>query len=209
MLAIGDSLSDLACSDDEDDGKDEDYQNSELNKHRKDDEQGWVMGTVAQTVQRCMEWFRQKQMTLAELTQQQWGDAFYHFHERDQLHSTTDSRFLEVVNLQMDDVAAAPAPTTVGEHMECIDIIPGILQMPQETSQPGSSCRRLGSRKPQWKHCIACLPPDMETNSSPTQNTKPVEPVSFYPWIFPAQLITIEISQLGEDMVMATASSEQ
>jgi hypothetical protein len=63
MAAIGDSLSDLASSDDGEDGEDEDEE-TEQGKLSKDDEPGWVMGTISKTAQQRMESFRQKQMKL-------------------------------------------------------------------------------------------------------------------------------------------------
>jgi hypothetical protein len=62
--AIVDSWSDLACSDDEQDGEDEedDEEDTELGKLSDDDEPGWVMGTISESVQHRMESFRQQQM---------------------------------------------------------------------------------------------------------------------------------------------------
>ena len=51
MVATGDSLSDLASSDDGEDGEHEDNEESEQGKLSEDDEPGWVMGTISQTVQ--------------------------------------------------------------------------------------------------------------------------------------------------------------
>ena len=51
--AIGESLSDIASSDDEEDGADDEH--TERGKMSEDDEPGWVMGTVSKTVQQCME----------------------------------------------------------------------------------------------------------------------------------------------------------
>ena len=42
-------------------------------------------------------------------------------------------RVPDVVKPQTDDNAVAPALRTFGELMECLDIVPGILQMPQWT----------------------------------------------------------------------------
>jgi len=68
LVAIGDSLSDLASPDDGDD------EETEQGKLSEEDEPGWVMGTIAKTVQQCMQRFRQKQMKLDELTQPGWED---------------------------------------------------------------------------------------------------------------------------------------
>ena len=69
MVAIGDSLGDLASSDDGEDGDNEDDEATEQGKLSEDGEPGWVMGTITKTVQQRMERFRQKQMKLEELTQ--------------------------------------------------------------------------------------------------------------------------------------------
>jgi hypothetical protein len=69
LVAIGDSLSDLASSDDGEDGEDEADEEIEQGKLSEDDEPSWVMGTINKTVQQRMERFRLKQMKLDELTQ--------------------------------------------------------------------------------------------------------------------------------------------
>ena len=71
LNAIGDTLSNLARSDNVQDGEDEedDEEDTELGKLSGEDEPGWVMGTISKTVQHCMESFQQKQMRLDKLTQ--------------------------------------------------------------------------------------------------------------------------------------------
>jgi len=69
MIAIGDSPSDLACSDNGEDGEDEDDEVTEKGKLSEDDEPGWVIGTITKTVQQRMERFRQNQMKFDELSQ--------------------------------------------------------------------------------------------------------------------------------------------
>jgi len=71
LNAIGNSLSDLASSDDEQDGEDEedDEEDTELGKLSDDDEPGWVTDTISKTVRHHMERFRQTQMRLDALTQ--------------------------------------------------------------------------------------------------------------------------------------------
>jgi hypothetical protein len=81
LVAIGDSLSDLASSDDGEDGEDEDDEETEQGNLTEDDEPGWVMGTITKTVPQRMERFRQKQMKLDELTQPGWEDAADYFGE--------------------------------------------------------------------------------------------------------------------------------
>ena len=64
IVAIGDSLSDLACSDEGEDREDEDDKETEQGQLSEDDEPGWVMGTLPNMAQQCRERFCQKQMKL-------------------------------------------------------------------------------------------------------------------------------------------------
>jgi hypothetical protein len=68
LVAIADIRSDLARSDDGEDGEDQDAEETGKGNLSKDDEPGWVMGTITIMVQQCMERFRQTQMKLDELT---------------------------------------------------------------------------------------------------------------------------------------------
>jgi len=134
MVAIGDSLSDLASSDNEEDREDEDDEETEHGKLSEDDEPGWVMGTITNTVQQHMERFRQTQMKLEELTQPGREDAADYFRQTDKKYGTSELRVLAVVQPQTGAEAMAPVPRTSGELMESLDIVPGISQMPQGTS---------------------------------------------------------------------------
>jgi len=71
LNTIGDSHRDLVCSDHEDDGEDEEEneEDTELGKLSKDDEPGWVMGTISNMVQQSKESFRKMQMRLDEFMQ--------------------------------------------------------------------------------------------------------------------------------------------
>jgi len=51
MVAMGDSVSDLATSDNAEDGEDEDDEETELGQPSDDDEAGWMTGTIMKTVQ--------------------------------------------------------------------------------------------------------------------------------------------------------------
>jgi len=184
LKAIGDSLSDLATSDDEQDGEDEEdeHEDTELGK-LSDDEPGWVMGTISKKVQHHKGSFRQKQMRLDELTQPGWGDPANYICERDMKYGTAKLKVLTVVNHQIDPIAATPSPTTFGEHMQTLEIVSGQSQMPAVTSRPGSSQMRLGSEKPQSHQFIPLLSPVLEPDSTPMLDTKPFEPVSIHPCI--------------------------
>jgi len=139
------------------------------------------MGTISKTVQQRMESFRQKQLKLDELAQPGWEDAADYFRERDKKYRTAELRVPVVVQPQTDDDASAPPPTTFGELIERLDIVPGISQMPQGTSQPRRSHIRLGWVKPQSNTTISGLEPAAELDTLPLLKAKPVEPVSFYP----------------------------
>ena len=182
--AIRDSPSDLASLDHEED--EEDDEDTEQGKLSEDDEPGWVMGTISKTVQQRMDRFQQKRTKLDELTQPGWVDMADYFREREMKCGTIELKVPAVVKLRTDDNSAKPAPRTFGELMESLDIIPGILQMLQGTSRPGSSHMRLGSGRLQSNERIASLLPDVEPNLSPIKNAKPFEPVSLYPCISPS-----------------------
>jgi hypothetical protein len=125
MAAIRDTLSVLASSDNGEDREDEDEQ-TEQGKLSEDDEPGWEMGTISKTVQQHMESFRQKKMKLDELTQPEWEDAADYFCEQDKKYGTADLRVSVGVQPETDDDTSAPPPTTFGELMERLDIVPGI-----------------------------------------------------------------------------------
>ena len=99
LNAIRDSLSDLACSDDGEDGvdKDDDEEDSAGGKLSEDDQPGRVMGSISKTVQHRMERFRQKQIRFDELMQPSWGDTADFFPERDKKFRTTKLKVLAVV----------------------------------------------------------------------------------------------------------------
>jgi hypothetical protein len=182
--AIGDRLSYVASSDNEEDGEDD--EDTEQGKLSEDHEPGWVMGTIPKTVQQRMERFLGKQMKLDELTQPGWGDAADYFCEQDKRYGTTELKVRAVVKSHSDKDAAHPAPSLFGELMESLDIIPEKLQMPHGTSRPGSRDLRLGSGRLQSNNHIALLLPNVEPDSSPIKQAKPIEPVSLYFSIFPS-----------------------
>jgi len=126
MVAIRDSLSILASSDNGEDCEDEDDEEIEQDQLSENDKPGWVMGTINKPVQQRMESFRQKQMKLDELTQPAREDAAEYFRETDKKYSTTKSRVWAVVEPHTDDYEAAPAPTTIGELKKYLDIVRGI-----------------------------------------------------------------------------------
>jgi hypothetical protein len=72
LVAIRDSLSDQASSDDGEDGEDEIDEDTELGKLSEDDEHSCMIGTVTDTVQQRIERIQQKPMKLDELTQPRW-----------------------------------------------------------------------------------------------------------------------------------------
>jgi len=130
IVAIRQGLSDIASSDDWEDGEDENDDETELGKLCKDDEPSWVMGTMSKTEQPRIERFRQKLMKLHKLTQPGWGEAADYFHGRDNQYGTSELNVPAVVKLQMDQDVAIPASTTFAELMEYLVIVPRILQMP-------------------------------------------------------------------------------
>ena len=185
LNAIGDSLSDLASSEDEVDLEhdDDDEEDTELAKLTKDDKCGWVMGTISKMVQHRIESFRQMQMRLAKVMQPGWGDGADYFRVRDMKYGMTQFEVPPVVKPQTDTTVATPSPTTFGEHIQVLDIVPGQSRMLQVTSRQGTSRMSLGSEKPQACYDIVFLMPDTVPNSSQMEIATPVRPVSFYPRI--------------------------
>jgi len=149
LNAIGDSLSDLASSDDEQNGEDkeEDEEDTELRKLSDDDAPCWVLGTITKTVQHCMESFWHKQMRLDELNQPGWGDAAKYFRERDMMFGTAELKVPAVVKPQIDTTPATPSPKTFAEHMQTLEIVWGQSEMLAVSSWPGTSQIRLGLNK--------------------------------------------------------------
>jgi hypothetical protein len=139
------------------------------------------MGKITKTVQQRMEIFRQKQMKLDELIQPGWEAAADFFRERDKKYGTAELRVPVVVQPQTNDDASAPQRKTFGDYMERLDIVPGIVQMPQGTSRPASSHIRLSSVKPQSNTSLSGLEQAVKSNTSPLLKANPVEPVSFTP----------------------------
>jgi len=179
LNAIGNSLSDLVCSDDDEDGDDvEAAADTEFGKVSKDDEPDWVMGTISKTVPHCAVSVWQKRMTLHKLNQPWWEDVAKNFCERDMKHKTSKMIVRAVGKPQTDPPAATPLPITVGEIMQPVDIAPWQSQMWQGTSRPGSSQMRPGSAKSQPQTDIAALMPDAVANSKLIENVKTVDPVS-------------------------------
>jgi hypothetical protein len=170
VAAIGDGLSEIASSDDGEDGEDENNEETEQGKLSEDDEPGWVMGTISKMVQHRMDRIRQKQMTLNELTKPVWGDAADYIREEDKQYGTAELRVPAVIHPQTDHDVAAPALTSFGELMLCLDIVPERSQIPQGTSRPGRSHMGLCSGKPQSDSCIPSHEPGTEVDSSPMLN---------------------------------------
>jgi hypothetical protein len=180
MIPIGWSLSDLARSNHGEDGEDYDDEETEQGNLSDDNEPGWAMGTITKTVQQRMERFRQKQIKLDNWSRLGWENVADNFHERVRKYATSKLWVLAVVQLRTDDDAAVPAITTFRELMECLDIDPRILLIPQGLCRPGCSHNRLVSVKPQLNTSIPCIEPAVEPDFLPLLNVKPVEFVSIY-----------------------------
>jgi hypothetical protein len=182
LNAIGDSLRDLASSDNEadGDGDDDDEADTVHGKLSDDDEPAWVRCTISKMVQQRLESFSQKQLRLEELTQPGWGYAADYFRDRDMKYGTTELQVPAVGKPQADSTAATSSPTTFGELMQALDIVPGQSHMPQVTSRQGTSQMRLSSEIPQADNPILLPIPAAVPDSSPIEIAKPVQPVSFY-----------------------------
>lgn len=165
IVVIIDILRNLACSNndqDEEDGEDEDDEDAELGKLSDDDEPGWMMSIIFQTVYQCMERVWPKLMKFDKMTPPGRADIADRFPERERKLGTNEPMVMAVAQLQMDNVAVLPVPTTCGERKEYPHTIPGRLQMMQGTSRPRCSDTRLGSGMQQYNKGIACHAPNAE-----------------------------------------------
>jgi hypothetical protein len=207
---IGNRLSDVASSDNEEDGEDEDDHDEDTGhgKLSEDDEPGWVIGTIFKAVQYHMESLGQEQMRHDELTQPGWGNTSDYFREWDLKYGTTELNVPVVGKPQTVCTAATPSPTIFAQLMHALDMVPGQSQMLQVTSRQGSSEMRLISEKLQANNYIEPLMPIAVPNSSQIDILKPGQQVSFYHCISRPESITLLTSYSDDDMVMAPASPE-
>jgi len=130
-------------------------------------------------------------MKLHPLTQAGWEDAANSLRERDKKYGISKLMVPAVAQPQTEDGVTAPALTTFGERLECLDIVPGISQMPHWTSRPSSSLIRCGSGKLRLNTSIPVLAPAAKPDSALIQNVKPVQLISFYTCRQPPNLTTI------------------
>jgi hypothetical protein len=140
LNSIGDSVSDLASSEDKENRADKDEEEEDTGhcKLSQDDEPSWVMGTYCNTAQHHRERFEQNQKRHDELTQQRWGDAADYFLERDMKSGRTELKIPGVGKYQPDSTAATLSPATFRELMQVLYIVPGQSQIQQVTSRQGS-----------------------------------------------------------------------
>ena len=98
-------------------------------------------------------------------------------------YGTTELKVPAVVKPHTDTTAATPSPTTSGEIMQDIDIVPGRSPKPQVTSRQGSSQIRLHSEIRQADSHIVDLMLDAVPDLSQREIATPVQPASIYPSI--------------------------
>ena len=136
LNAIEDSLSNLASSNDEQEGEDEedDEEHTELGNLSDDDEPGWVISTISKPVQDRIASFWEKLIRLDELMQPGWGDAANYFCEKDMKYATAKLKVPAVIKPQIDITAATSSPTTFGERMQTLGIVRGQSQILAVTS---------------------------------------------------------------------------
>jgi len=112
-----------------------------------------------------------KHITLDELPQLGWGDMANYFCERDKKYGITESKPPAIVNLQMDEVAAASALITFGELFQSLDIVFGEWNILQGTSRLRSGHIRLGSGKRHTNKCIMSRLCEKKPHSSLSKKT--------------------------------------
>jgi len=98
-------------------------------------------------------------------------------------YGMTELKLPVVVKPQTDTTAATPSPTTFGEPMQVLDIVPGQSQLPQVTSRQGISQTRLRSEQPQADNHIVYLMPNAVHDSSQREIATPVQPMSIHPTV--------------------------
>jgi len=119
MNTIGESLSYLARSNEEEDWDNEDDdEDADLGKLSDDDQPGWVMDTMFKIVLHRIDRFRQKQLRHEKLTQQGWGDAADWFRNWDMKYWTAELKTAAVVKPHTDTTTAKPSPTILAEFMQ-------------------------------------------------------------------------------------------
>jgi len=183
LFAKGASLSGLKNSNDGKDRDDEanDGENTEQGKQSKHDEPGWVMDTISKVVQHHLPSIQQIRIVAPWLDGTGMGErGWLHVWER---YEVWDYRNVGSSSCQAltEMTAATPSPTTFGELMHTVEIVPVHWQMPRGTSWPGICQIRLGSENSQSYHWAGYLQPKSEQNSSPNLLLKAVEPVNIFP----------------------------
>jgi len=121
-------------------------------------------------------------MKLDELTQTGWADADDYFLQTDLKYGTAEMKIPAVVKPEQDELTATPAPTTFGELMETLHIVPEYRKWHQGlfTKKLSFEKKRLGSGKPQSRIHIVYLPPNTELNSLPKKSSRSVESMRNY-----------------------------
>jgi hypothetical protein len=182
LNAVSNSLSDLASSNDKEDGEDQQahHEDTELCKMSKDDEPRSVMGKISNRGQSSKESFCQKLISLDDLTQLQWVDAADIVRKGDMTYGMAEFKIPAVVKLQMDQIAAPPTCTTFGELMETLDIFLGELQTLHRTTQPGGSDIPVSSGKLHSRRNMVSPLPSGVRDLSPLNTLMPVELIHFY-----------------------------
>lgn len=108
------------------------------------------------------------------------GDASDNIWERDMKFRVAQTKVPAVVKPQTHMTAATPSPTTFGELMHAVNIVPSQSQMMDVTSRLGSSQLRPGSVKPQAVNPLISLPPHMVPDSSQMDIAKLVQHIRFF-----------------------------
>jgi len=174
-------VSDLPSSENEEDGedKDDDEEHTGHGKMSDHDEPGWVMGTICKTVHHRTESFQQMHMRRDFQTLPGWVNGANYIRQRDMKYEMTELKVPAVGKSQTDSTAATPSPTTCGELLQALDIVPGQSQIAQVTTQQGSCQMRLGWDKPQADNHVVPPMPAARPKYSQIEIVKPVQPESF------------------------------
>jgi len=184
MVAIRDSLSDLASSDHGKDGDDDDDEDTAQGQLSEDDDPGWVLGTISKPC--CSEWrdFVRSRWILTNWHNQDGGTQPTTFMEEISSTAHPNWGFQQSFNCKRMMMELHLHPQNWESLRSVLTLSQGYRKY-SKASRPGSSHIRLGSGKAQSNTGIAGLAPAAKPDSSLIINAKPIEPVRFYPCIEP------------------------
>jgi len=127
-----------------------------------------------------MQMFWQTQLKPDQFTQPRCAEAPDYYCEREYKYGTSKLCIPVVIQLKTDDDVVPPEPTAFVEVMEHLQIVPGVSGLPQGTSRPPNSHRRIRSGMLHTVTSIHGVVSPMVPDLSLIQNATPVELITFH-----------------------------